>query len=381
MRKLVILALLAALPLACGNKSTNSNNGVSVLVEPKWATVDLDTTFLFSATVYGSSDQQVTWELEGDTTYGTISQSGLYHAPHVEPANVDSIKVSAHSVADLSAIGVAWVFLQDPTIFYISTIGHDDTLGDGSLNHPFRTITYALNLSRNPVHSRVQILKIQAGTYDATHGEHFPLTPRGGLTLQGAGMDSTFIVGPGGSNPITESVIALDNIYDIVIENLNIANPPSGTGIWLRRSSNISILRNQIDGCLIGMKVDSSLSISSFEGNKITGDTIGISLNGVSNPVIRSCDISGCFNRCIEILGHAMPNLGTIDSLFYAGNDSIDFGQLTPSGRWLIYNLNPDTIWAVGDHWPFNNDGQNDLYIYDDNESGGASGPVMMRRP
>jgi hypothetical protein len=382
MRKIIILTMLAILPLACGNKSTNTNNGISVSISPRRQIVALDSTQLFTAVVYGNSDQRVTWELAGDSTFGTISVLGLYRAPHVEP-NVDSIKISAQSVADLSGIGNAWIFLHDPAILYVDTSGHDDTLS-GSLGHPYRTITYALNGAVNA--SVVHTVSVGPGVYDQLHGETFPLSPRSGLILRGAGMNLTSIIGPGGANQPANAVIALDGTYDITVDSLHLSTiDSSGIGIWLRRAINITINKNQISRCNYGIKTDSTLIISIFENNIIKNNFIGISVNGFCAPVIRGCHISNCYTNGIEIVGHAMPDLGTRDTSFFAGNDTIDFGQLTPQGRWLIYNLHPylpgaDTIWAIHNTWQSQNLDDNYQYIYDHRRDTTVCA-VMLSRP
>lgn len=386
MRGIIILAMITILPLACGNKSTNNyNNGITVSVSPRRQVVALDSTQLFTATVSGTSDHRVTWALNGDSTYGVISSLGLYQAPHLEPAHTDSIEVTAHSVADLSGIGTAWVFLHDPSIFYVSPSGRDDSLGIGSFDHPFRTISHALNLAANPLYAGVQTVKILAGTYDIAHDETFPLVPRSGLILRGAGIDSTFIVGPGGNAP-ANVVIKLDGSIGITIDSLHIATSDSnGIGIWIRGFiSDIGVEHSHITGCNIGIMADSTRA-PVIEENRITGDSIGISMNGMSGPYIRGCSISNCYKCGIEILDHALPDLGTRDTSFYAGNNTINFGQLAPQGRWLIYNLHPylpgvDTIWAVHNTWQSQNLDDNYQYIYDHRRDTTVCA-VMLSRP
>jgi len=76
---------------------------VSVTISPTSATVRVNRTKQFTATVLNSSNTTVTWKVNGvvggNTTVGTISSSGLYRAPGAVP-NPATVTISATSVAD-----------------------------------------------------------------------------------------------------------------------------------------------------------------------------------------------------------------------------------------------------------------------------------------
>lgn len=63
--------------------------------------------------------------------------------------------------------------------------------GTGAPGCPLRTITAALAIV-----SPGGVVHVAAGTYDAAHGEHFPLVVRG-VSLRGAGKAATHVVGQG----------------------------------------------------------------------------------------------------------------------------------------------------------------------------------------
>lgn len=66
MRKLFALVLLAILPLGCSKDTvTNGPVGISVAVIPTRLIVDIADTTRFHATVYGTSDHEVTWQVQG----------------------------------------------------------------------------------------------------------------------------------------------------------------------------------------------------------------------------------------------------------------------------------------------------------------------------
>lgn len=86
---------------------------VSVEVTPVFAKLELGLTLQFSATVLRSTNQGVTWSVNGvtggDAVNGTIDLSGLYTAPFAMPTG--PVAITAPSEADSTAIGSASVTL------------------------------------------------------------------------------------------------------------------------------------------------------------------------------------------------------------------------------------------------------------------------------
>jgi len=84
--------------------------GISVSVSPANASVPVSTTKQFTATVNGSLNQSVTWDVNGFVggtgTIGTISTAGLYSAPASIPSP-GSVTIHATSAADTSKLGTA----------------------------------------------------------------------------------------------------------------------------------------------------------------------------------------------------------------------------------------------------------------------------------
>jgi len=78
---------------------------VTVTVSPKTASVQITQTKQFSAAVTGTGNTAVTWQVNsvdgGDSTHGTISNTGLYSAPAAVPSPA-TVTVTAVSVADTS---------------------------------------------------------------------------------------------------------------------------------------------------------------------------------------------------------------------------------------------------------------------------------------
>jgi len=100
-----VTAVATADPTKTANAAVTVNPitvppGISVTISPTTATVAVSTNQQFSATVTGSSNTGVTWSVDGvnggNTTVGTVNNSGLYTAS----AAAGSHTVTATSVAD-----------------------------------------------------------------------------------------------------------------------------------------------------------------------------------------------------------------------------------------------------------------------------------------
>ncbi len=90
---------------------------ITVNVTPATITVRTGDTQQFFATVAGTTNQTVTWSVNGvaggDATRGTISAAGLY-TPPAQPPNPNQVQVMATSAANASATSSAQVTLANP---------------------------------------------------------------------------------------------------------------------------------------------------------------------------------------------------------------------------------------------------------------------------
>lgn len=124
----VFLLLVVSLGGCAGttknSSSSNSNSNtppsgsnVTVAVSPSSANVRIGATQSFRATISGSSNTSVTWQVNavagGSAGTGVINSSGLYTAPTTLPSP-NAVTVSAISSADASATGSSAVTLQNP---------------------------------------------------------------------------------------------------------------------------------------------------------------------------------------------------------------------------------------------------------------------------
>lgn len=104
--------------------STNSKTflvGIGVQVSPSSLTISGTFAQQFTATVYGTNDQNVTWNINGwipagsNTAWGMVSSSGLYTSP-TNPPPAGIVTVRARSVADPDPLkeGVATITVLSP---------------------------------------------------------------------------------------------------------------------------------------------------------------------------------------------------------------------------------------------------------------------------
>jgi hypothetical protein len=124
----VVILAAAIFQASCAGLTAGSGSGnpgapppppnVSVSVSPNPATVRAGLSQPFTATVTGTSNTDVTWQVDGVTggiaATGTISSTGVYTAPATLPSP-NTVTIQAASAADSSAAGQSAVTLWNPT--------------------------------------------------------------------------------------------------------------------------------------------------------------------------------------------------------------------------------------------------------------------------
>jgi hypothetical protein len=128
-----------SLPSCGGGISDGGNAGggggsISVGINPRTSTLFPTQQQQFTATVSGSTNTQVSWQVNGTTggtpAAGMIDPTGLYTAPTVVP-NPASVTVSAISQADVTKSASATVDVQSPTpsgAFVVSVVATAGTI-------------------------------------------------------------------------------------------------------------------------------------------------------------------------------------------------------------------------------------------------------------
>ncbi len=126
---------------------------VSISISPGYNQVVVGQTLQFSATVSGTSNQGVTWQVNnangGSSSFGVVSSSGLFTAPSNLP-NPAVATITAVSQADPSVSATATVTLlahsTTGNTYYVATSGNDGS--DGSSNAPWKTVQHAADTAK-----------------------------------------------------------------------------------------------------------------------------------------------------------------------------------------------------------------------------------------
>ena len=121
-----ITAVSQAATSATATATVTIDSGIRVTVTPSIVFLGTGETLQFLAAVSGSTNQAVTWQVNGeaggDSTVGTVTAQGLYTAPPSAPTT-GNITVTAISQADTSQSAGAAVNIEtasDPTVVSVS---------------------------------------------------------------------------------------------------------------------------------------------------------------------------------------------------------------------------------------------------------------------
>lgn len=134
-RHLSWLLVLTVLVASCG---TSSNNGgtppppaAKVTVTPGTATIAIGATRQFTAAVASSTDQNVSWKVNGirggSASYGLISVQGVYIAPVTVP-NPATVTITATAFSDTTKTGTATVTVQSGSAVRVVVAGSSSRL-------------------------------------------------------------------------------------------------------------------------------------------------------------------------------------------------------------------------------------------------------------
>jgi len=137
LRLFLVVSVFTLLVAACGGDGGTSTSEtptqpVSVSLSDLSATVEISSTYQFSATVENADDTTVDWQVNkmagGDSTVGTISESGLYTAPDRVPSPV-TVTVTAVAHADATKEASATITIMSNVTVTVSPA--DTTLPAG----------------------------------------------------------------------------------------------------------------------------------------------------------------------------------------------------------------------------------------------------------
>ena len=301
----VVTVLLGAAPDAARGQ-------VSVSISPSTATLATLATQPFTATVSGSTNIAVTWQVNGvsggNSTAGLVSTTVLgtaNEAIYLAPANVPSpatVSVTAISQADSTKSASATITLQLPSrsgvTYYVSTSGSDTNAG--TLSAPWQHINYAASKA-NPGDT----VQVMGGTYN-----EIVTIPNSGnatsgyITFMSYPGQTAIVDGTGLSVGASQTgLFSLEGTHSyIIIKGFEIRNFQSSkrgavpVGIDFEGAgSNIEFLNNHIHNivqtltscnsanalgvAVYGTQAPAAISNLTFWGNEVDHNTTGCSEN------------------------------------------------------------------------------------------------------
>ncbi|WP_158628831.1 right-handed parallel beta-helix repeat-containing protein [Dyella choica] len=304
MRMTALAVLMASTFFATASVSA----AVTVAVSPSQVSLPANGTQQFAATVSGSSDQNVTWLVNGvpggAPSLGTISSSGLYTAPAGASSSFTAT-VTAQAEASALATSGASVAVAASTyigpVYYVSTSGNDSA--NGSASAPWRTIQYAMNSV--PAGATVQVA---GGTYhELVTITHSGSATAGYITLTSAPGQTATLDGTGLGIPQgQQGSVTLQNVSYVRVIGLQLQNYTSNSsslvplGLFVAGSGDhIEIRNNHIHNIVTTVTTSQ-------------GDAFGLAVYGTATTPISNLIIDG------NELDHL--TLGYSESLSVNGN-------------------------------------------------------------
>jgi len=181
----------------CGGNKSSTTTGVAITISPTTASVAGGATQQFTATVTGSTNTAVTWQVNGatggDAINGTVSTTGLYTAPSVLPSNT-TVAVTAIAQADTTKTAAATVTLTAPAVI-ITISPPNATLAAGAQQQFTAAVTVTGSSDNTVTWSVNGVAGGDAihGTVDANGLYTAPLSPspQAGITVRATSHANT----------------------------------------------------------------------------------------------------------------------------------------------------------------------------------------------
>lgn len=338
---------------------------VSVTISPSLASVATMATQTFTATVSGTSNTAVTWQVSGVTggnsTLGLISTTipgttglGLYLGPASVPSPA-TVSVTAVSQADPSKSASATVTISVPSpgpAYYVSTTGSDSN--PGTLSAPWRTIQHAAN-SVTPG----SIVYVEGGTYHEQVNLNVPGSASAGyITFTNYPGQNPIVDGTGLTPPAGQT--GLFNIQSqsyLIISGLELRNYTTSTRNAVTAGFNmmgagsyIQVLNNHIhnivttgSGCsssnAFGMSFYGTQAPGSINNVTVSGNEIDHNTTGCSETVTLDGNVQ--YFYVIGNLVHDNNNIGIsiLGNEGVAPQSSYDHARDGVVGQNTVYNI------------------------------------------
>ena len=364
-----LLRLAAPLFLCCAASASTEPPDVSVSISPTYAVVQLGQSLQFTATVTGTGNTMVTWQVDnangGNSTTGTVSTSGLFTAPTALPTPATA-SITAVSQADPTKSATAVVTLvtqlASGTTYYVATTGSDSN--PGTFSGPWKTIQHAAD----SVHAGDTVY-VRGGVYNELVSIKVSGSAAAGFITfssypgEVATVDGTKLKIPGGQ----WGLFTIESQSYLVINGFEIRNYRTNStadtpiGIWVFGSgSNVQIFNNHIHDIVTTARTNPRLCSSNAFGLTVDGSKAPASIFGLA---VIGNEVDHLKTGCSESLSvdgnvdHFSITNNLVHDNDNIGIDAIGFERVSPKPQYdqarhgeirgnTIYNItsygNPD---------------------------------------
>ncbi len=342
---------------------------LTVSISPGYTQIIAGQTLQFTATVSGSGDTRVVWQVNnadgGGTQSGTISDTGLYTPPQTLP-NPALVTVTAQARANrqVSATASITLLAQAPTgsTYYVATDGNDSS--NGSINSPWLTVQHAADMAvaGDTVLARGGVYNEHVGfsvSGDTTDGPiTFASYPGETAILDGTGLDI-----PDGQY----GLFTFKDVSDVIVTDFELRNYKTGSlrdvpiGIYvLGAGGGVQIVNNRIHDVWTTAKTNPQQCGSDAFGLTVYGTKAPQAIEGLAisgNEIYRTK--TGC-SETLSLDGN-VKNFAVVSNIVHdddnIGIGAIGFERVSPDPRHdqardgeirgnIVYNItsygNPD---------------------------------------
>ncbi len=306
-------ALLVLMFAACGN---NPKSNPTLTVSPATSNVQEGSQQQFTATVSGTNDNAVTWQVNGvtggNTSVGTISSAGLYTAPTVVP-NPASVTITAF-ITDMTTVSGSSIVTITAVTFNNSSLKGNFVLAlsgvDGNAN-PF----YALGAMT--ADGNGNITAGEEDIVDTTSGYANATTMKGTYTI---GADGRGTLNLSNSIGQFQFAIAMQAMSNAVLNETD-SSVVAATGTLETQAASVAAPSGNyafgFSGSGLGCGPASSAGIFTMKG----GTVGGVQDLNCGGTIVKSQSVSGSYGA-IDGLGRGTgsftgSSVGSSNLIYY----------------------------------------------------------------
>jgi parallel beta-helix repeat protein len=204
--------------------------------------------------------------------------------------------------AGITLIGMLLFFnTAFATDYYVNSAAGDNSTGDGTSTKPWKTITYGLSQINGTGHT----LHVEAGTYNTSLGEVFPIYMKNGVSLTGAGIDISIVDGTGSGKSVFYCLSIVD--ASTKFEGLTVkgGGGSQGGGLFISAGSVLRIINNKItsNSATSGSGIYILNSSPKILNNSFTSNGANAIYISNSSPVIKNNKILNNLDNSVYISG------------------------------------------------------------------------------